>query len=63
MQNKLVYGGYDAGVQPDGSVNVLGAGYLKRSSVAGSSLFCYYDKLGKTTSIMIASHQICPQMN
>ena len=63
MQNNRVYGGYNSGVQNDGSIKVQGAGYLKRSIMDGQQRICYYEKLGKTSFVRIPSTQICPQIN
>ena len=50
-------------VQQNGAITQQGAGRLVDQSAYGSTRYCYYNNLGKITSIQIATSQMCPQKN
>lgn len=50
-------------VQQNGAITQQGAGFLVSQSTNGGVRYCYYNNLGKITSIQIATTQMCPQKN
>ena len=50
-------------VQQNGAITQQGAGFLVEQSTYGGVRNCYYNNLGKITSVQIATAQMCPQKN